>query len=148
MELIPAPSQTLRHYSTWLLIAAGVFDIAVVAISALTDLHVISVETLGIINIGLAAATQTAKMINQKLQLTTAEKVAVIADAAAQPMKAGQADVDVKVVQAPAPKIGATSVRAYIDTAMDQRFSAYDQRLEEMSRLIERQGQPQPEATP
>jgi hypothetical protein len=97
MELIPAPGRAFRTWSMWLLIATGIFDLAVLLLKTLTDLHVMTAETVLIVNAVLAFATGVVRLIQQQIALTTEQKVAVIESAASQPMKPGEENVAVKI---------------------------------------------------
>lgn len=98
MQLVPAPMRQFQTASMCLLIAAGIFDLAVVLVQSLSDAHAISSQTLALINAGLAFATGAVRMVRQQIASTTSEKVELIAAAAAQPVHPGQLDVVASIV--------------------------------------------------
>lgn len=97
MEMIAAPSRQFRTWSMWLLIATGMFDLTVLFLKSLGDLHVMSAETLAIINAVLVFITGAVRFILQNIPATTEQKTDLVAMAAAQPMKSGEASVAVKI---------------------------------------------------
>lgn len=97
MELVPAPSRVFKTYSMWLLIATGVFDLAVVMIKTMTDLHVIGAETALTVNAVMVFLTGVVRLIQQNISTTTDQKVALVESAAEQPMKPGEAPVSVEI---------------------------------------------------
>lgn len=103
MQLVPAPARHFKTWSMWLLILAGLIDLAVFLVKTLTDAHVVTVETLAIANAVLAFLTGAVRLIQQEIAMTAEEKIDTIAVTAAQPMKPGEPDIDVQVNGTPLP---------------------------------------------
>jgi hypothetical protein len=97
MELIAAPRRQLKTWSMWLLVAAGVFDLGVVLTHSLGDLHVMSVNTLAVVNASLAFVTGAVRFVAQNIPVTTEEKIDLVVAAAAQPMQPDEAPVAVHI---------------------------------------------------
>lgn len=101
MEIVPAPARVFKTYSMWLLIATGVFDLAVVMLKTMTDLHVIGAETALVINAVMVFLTGVVRLINQQIPASTEQKVALVESAASQPMKPGETPVSVEIQPPP-----------------------------------------------
>lgn len=103
IELVPAPSRQFKTFSMWLGIAIGSIDALLLLVQAIGDLHLVSMTTVLAINALLGFLIVPAKLILQNIPVTTTEKLDLVATAAAQPMKAEEADVAVHVNGAPVP---------------------------------------------
>lgn len=101
MKLIAAPMRQFKTWSMLLLMAAGIFDLAVVLLKTLSDLHVMSTETFGAINAVLVFLIGAARFVHQQIEMTTTQKVAAIKSVAAQPVKEGEAEVQAAVRRIP-----------------------------------------------
>lgn len=96
-ELVPAPWRVLKTYSFVLVIATGIFDSAIVLMQTFADMHLMSAHTLAMVNAGLMFAVGIARMIAQNIPISTADKTAIVAFAAQQPMKTGARNVSTRV---------------------------------------------------
>jgi hypothetical protein len=85
MELVPGLSRHLRAYSTWIAIAAGVFDILYLSLEALKDQ--IEPSTFAFINVGLVTAIKIATLVKQNIPVTEEVKKEIVASAKATPIK-------------------------------------------------------------
>lgn len=103
MQLVPAPARHFRTWSMWLLILAGLVDLAVLLAKQLVDVHVVTVEQLAVINAALAFLAGGVRLVQQQIAMTAEEKIDTIAVTAAQPMKPGEPDVEVQVNGTPLP---------------------------------------------
>lgn len=97
MKLVPAPARVFKTYAMWLLIATGVFDLAVVLLKTMTELHVIGAETALVINAVMVFLTGVARLIHQQIPTSTEQKIDIVESAASQPMKPGEAPVNVQI---------------------------------------------------
>lgn len=103
MEIVAAPGSQFKHYSMWLGIAIGTLDALILLISRFSDLHILTLEQVLGINAVLGFLVVPAKLVRQHLLLTTDQKIAVVTAAAAQPVRAGQSDIEVKLDEAVLP---------------------------------------------
>jgi hypothetical protein len=89
MNLVPAPTRVLKQWSTWVLLAQGVLDLAVVAWHSLAapDLHFITTDQAIVGNILLTFLAGALKFIQQNIALTEAQRVAIVEAALAAPAK-------------------------------------------------------------
>ena len=87
MELNSAPGRQFKTYSMWLLIITGLFDLAVVMLKTLADLHVMSMETLAIVNAVLVFLTGAAKLVLQNIEVSEEQKAAIVDSALSLPVK-------------------------------------------------------------
>lgn len=92
ITVIPAPSRVLKQVSTWILMLAGVGDLAHVFLATLGDMHYVSGTTLGLINAGLVFLAGAAKMVQQNIALTADQKADMIEAVKAAPDKGVPAD--------------------------------------------------------
>lgn len=103
IELVPAPWRQMKTYTMWLGILIGTLDAAMLLVAQFTNLNILTpTQVLGI-NAVLGFLIVPAKLILQNIPVTTDEKIAVVAAAAAQPVKAGEQNIEVKVDDAPVP---------------------------------------------
>ncbi len=97
MEIVAAPARQFRTYSMLLGLFIGSFDAIVLLLNTFSDLHVMSTTTVLAINAVLGFLIVPAKLILQNIPATTEQKTAIVEAAAAQPIKAGETNVKVKV---------------------------------------------------
>lgn len=107
MPLIPAPSRVLKQYSTWILIALGLFDLAHVLLAGMAGIHVVTAQQLAVANLVLAFLSGAAKLIQQHIPATAEQKVEIVERAAALPVKKGEIDPEITIeVSAPPTVVG------------------------------------------
>jgi len=104
-QMIPAPSRVLKQYSTWILIAIGLFDLAHVMLSGMADIHVLSTQQLALANMVLAFCSGAAKLIQQNISATAEQKVEIVERATAIPMKKGEIDPEITIDVAAPPTV-------------------------------------------
>lgn len=112
MDIIAAPARQLKTVSFWLVVATGVFDLAVTFLQTLGTLDILSAKNIALINAVMAFLIGVARFIAQQIAVTTDEKVDIIAAAAAAPVKAGHSDVNVEINGMPAATATATVLDA------------------------------------
>lgn len=74
MELIPAPSRIFKTVSMWIVLTAGMGDLAVGLVAVFADMHIVSTQTLAIVNAVAAFGAGAAKLIHQNIKLTEEQK--------------------------------------------------------------------------
>lgn len=102
MDIIAAPARQLKTVSFWLVVATGIFDLAMALMQTLGSLHMLSANSIAVFNAIMVFAIGAAKFVAQQIAVTTGEKVDIIAAAAAAPVKAGHSDVNVEINGMPA----------------------------------------------
>jgi hypothetical protein len=97
MALIPAPARQFKTWSLILVIITGAGDLAIVMVNTLSADHVIGATTLAVSNAALMFAVGLSRFVAQQIPFTTEQKVDALTVMAQQPMKPGEAPVDVHV---------------------------------------------------
>ncbi len=87
VQLVAAPSRVFKQVSTWILLLTGIGDLVHVLLAVLADLHYLNTTQLALANALLAFAAGVAKLIQQNIALTDAQKDAMIAAVEAAPSK-------------------------------------------------------------
>ena len=97
MALIAAPGRQLKTYSAWITIALVLIDGGIGIANALGEAHVVSVQSLTVINSVLGALILVAKAVQQQIAVTPDQKVDMVLAAAQAPVKAGHQDPQITV---------------------------------------------------
>lgn len=97
IEIIPAPLRAFKTYTMWIGIAIGSADALVLLLQTFGDLHIMSTTAVLAVNAVLGFLIVPARLVLQSVPATTEEKIDLITGAAAQPMKPGEANVEVHV---------------------------------------------------
>jgi predicted RNA methylase len=105
MAMIPAPSRVLKQYSTWILIATGLFDLAHVLLAGMADIHVLTTQQLALANLVLAFLSGAAKLVQQQIAATAEQKVEIVERAASLPVKKGEIDPEITIEVAAPPTV-------------------------------------------
>lgn len=103
ITLVAAPARQFKTWSMWLGIALGSVDALLLLVQTFGDLHLVSTPTVLAVNAVLGFLIVPAKLILQTIPVTTAEKIDLVATAAAMPMKDDQPNIAVHVNGAPIP---------------------------------------------
>lgn len=97
MQIVPAPGRQFKSFSMILGLFIGSFNALALLLQVVGSAHVLSAQTVLLINGVLAFLIVPAKLLQQQLAVTTDQKIAIIAAAASLPMAEGHADVQTQV---------------------------------------------------
>lgn len=97
MKLIPAPGRQFKTVSMILLILIGAFDLSLVLLQTLADVHMITVAQLAVANAAAVFTVGVVRLVHQQVAYTTSEKVEAVEAVAAQPVLPGHVEVKVRV---------------------------------------------------
>lgn len=103
MEMIPAPTRTLKTWSMRLLFVAGLFDSGVALVHLLSDAHIMDAGTLALVNAALVVASGGARFVAQQIPISTEDKIAMIESVAKAPVHPGEFNVDAQIIPAAVP---------------------------------------------
>ena len=103
IEIVPAPGRQFKTWSMIIVIALGSVDAAYLLLSTFGQMDLLSKEAVLAINAVIAFLIVPVRLIQQNIPATTEQKIAVVAAAAAQPVHAGESNIEVKVDEAVLP---------------------------------------------
>lgn len=108
IEIVAAPGRVFKTWSMILVIALGSADALYLLVSTFGELEFLSKQAVLAVNAVIAFLIVPIRLIKQNIPATTDQKIAVVAAAAAQPVHAGEQNIEVKVDEAVLPSTPAS----------------------------------------